>query len=107
MAANARITVPATIPRGETFEVRIQIRHPMETGYRADESGRSIPRNVIRELTCSHGGEPVFVARMSPGIAANPYLRFFVTARSGGDLTFEWLDDAGERATERVSLNIV
>jgi sulfur-oxidizing protein SoxZ len=107
MAANARITVPATISRGETFEVRIQIRHPMETGYRADDSGRAIARNVIRELTCRYAGEPVFSARMSSGIAANPYLRFFVTARSSGELAFDWIDDAGERGTERVSLNIV
>ena len=106
MAATARITVPATISRGETFEVRIQIRHPMETGYRTDDSGRSIPRNVIRELTCRYAGETVFSARMSSGIAANPYVRFFVTARSSGDLVFEWFDDAGERATERVSLNV-
>ena len=106
MAANARVTVPAMVSRGETFEVRIQIRHPMETGYRTDDSGRSIPRNVIRELTCRYAGEPVFSARMSSGIAANPYVRFYVTARSSGDLVFDWLDDAGEHATERVSLNV-
>ena len=106
MAANARIAVPATVSRGETFEVRIQIRHPMETGYRTDDNGRSIPRNVIRELTCRYAGEPVFAARMSSGIAANPYVRFFVTARSSGELVFEWLDDEGKRFTERVSLNV-
>ena len=106
MAAHARITVPASVARGEVFEVRIQIRHPMETGYRTDDVGRSIPRNVIRELTCRYGGEPVFGARMSSGIAANPYIRFFVTARASGELVFEWTDDEGSRFTERVALNV-
>ena len=73
--ANSRITIAERIARGLPFEVRIQVRHPMETGYRADDMGESIPRNVIRTLTCRYNGEPVFVARMSPGIAANPYLR--------------------------------
>ena len=39
---NARMTVPDRVARGTPFEVRIQIRHPMETGYRTDEMGKSI-----------------------------------------------------------------
>ena len=103
---NARITVPDRVPRGLPFEVRIQIRHPMETGYRTDEMGKSITRNVIRALTCRYNSESVFVARLSSGIAANPYLRFFVVARASGELTFEWIDDAGTRETDRVAVNV-
>ena len=49
----------------------------METGYRTDESGKSIPRNVIRTFTCRYNGDVVFSARLSSGIAANPYLALF------------------------------
>ncbi len=105
--ADARISIPAKVARGEAFEVRIQIRHPMETGYRTDDAGRSIPRNVIRTFTCRYDGEPVFSAQLSSGIAANPYLRYFVTARASGELTFEWIDDAGVRVAERVTLTVV
>ena len=104
--ANARITVADRVPRGLPFEVRIQVRHPMETGYRADDMGKSIPRNVIHTLTCRYNGEPVFVAQMSPGVAANPYLRFFVMARASGELVFEWNDDAGAREFDRVAVNV-
>lgn len=97
----ARIVVPAKVPRNEIFEVRISIRHPMETGYRTDDSGKSIPRNVVRNVTCRYDGELVFAAQLSSGIAANPYLRFFVNARNSGELVFEWVDDAGVRASER------
>jgi len=98
---DARINVPAKVPRNEIFEVRLQIRHPMETGYRTDDAGKAIPRNVVRNVTCRYNGDLVFAAQLSSGIAANPYLRFFVVARASGDLVFEWVDDAGVRATER------
>jgi sulfur-oxidizing protein SoxZ len=103
---DARITVPASVPRGKPFEVRIIVRHPMETGYRTDESGKSIPRNVIRSLTCRYNGELVFSARLSSGIAANPYLRFFVTAKESGQLAFEWVDDAGARGSDSAAVTV-
>ena len=40
---DARITVPDRVARGEPFEVRILIRHPMETGYRTDDIGQVDP----------------------------------------------------------------
>lgn len=97
----ARINVPAKVARNEPFEVRLQIRHPMETGYRTDDTGKAIARNVVRSVTCKYDGDLVFAAQLSSGIAANPYLRFFVTARASGELVFEWVDDAGVRVSER------
>jgi sulfur-oxidizing protein SoxZ len=103
---DARINVPASVARGQPFEVRIQIRHPMETGYRNDDMGRAIPRNVIRTFACRYNGDTVFAARLSSGIAANPYLRFFVTARESGELLFEWTDDAGVHGSERAAVTV-
>jgi len=97
----ARINIPAKVARNEPFEVRLQIRHPMETGYRTDDTGKAIARNVVRSVTCRYNGDFVFAAQLSSGIAANPYLRFFVTARASGELQFEWVDDAGVRISER------
>jgi sulfur-oxidizing protein SoxZ len=97
----ARINIPAKVARNEPFEVRLQIRHPMETGYRTDDTGKAIARNVVRSVTCRYNGDLVFAAQLSSGIAANPYLRFFVTARASGELQFEWVDDAGVRISER------
>jgi len=104
--ADSRINVPGKLTRGQPFEVRISIRHPMETGYRTDNAGKAIPRNVIRSFTCRYNGTVVFTARLSSGIAANPYLRFFVTARDSGPLAVEWVDDAGEPGTASVDVNV-
>jgi len=104
---DARVHVPAEVPRGKPFEVRILIRHPMETGYRTDDAGKPIPRNVLSTFACRYNGETVFSARLSSGIAANPYLRFLVTARESGQLAFEWIDDNGVRGGERVAVTVV
>src|SRR5689334_2042937 len=88
----ARIQVQPRARRGELVEVRLVIQHPMETGFRYDSLGRQTPRNVIRRFECLYGGIEVFSAEMGAGIAANPFLRFFVRARESGDIDCRWVD---------------
>jgi len=104
--ADARIQVPAQVRRGDTFEVKILIRHAMETGYRLTDDGKPIARNVIRLVTCRYNGVEVFRAEPSSGIAANPLFTFHVTARESGEVVFEWVDDAGARQSERAAVNV-
>ena len=104
--AFARIQLPAEVKRGEAFEVRISIRHPMETGYRVDDVGQPIPRNIVRELVCRYNGTVVLRASVGSGIAANPYLRFYVTAVASGAVAVAWVDDAGERGEATASLRV-
>jgi sulfur-oxidizing protein SoxZ len=105
--ADSRVSVPPENRRGEPFEVRISIRHPMETGYRTNESGEHVARNVIRRFACRYNGAPVFAVRVTSGIAANPYFRFFITARESGTLDFEWVDDAGARGEAQAAVKVV
>lgn len=104
--ANARIQVPAAVTRGEVFEVRLLIRHPMETGLRYNDVGQQIPQNIVKSVTCLYNGEVVFQAELFPGIAANPYLSFFTTAQASGTLEFVWTDDAGVTTSEQVSITL-
>ncbi len=105
--SNARIQVPATVKPGEVFEVRLLIRHPMETGFRRDEVGHLIPENVIKELICRYNGVEVFRADLFPGVAANPYLAFFTVADASGELEVNWTDDAGVTESERVAITVL
>jgi sulfur-oxidizing protein SoxZ len=104
---DARISVPRENRRGEPFEVRISIRHAMETGYRTDALGKPVPRNVIRRISCRYNGEPAFEVLTSSGIAANPYFRFFLRARESGMLDFEWVDDAGTRGVAQAAVKVI
>jgi sulfur-oxidizing protein SoxZ len=105
--AASRVQVQAEARRGDAVEVKISIRHPMETGFRVDDAGKRIPRNTIREFTCRYNGTTVFVASLGSGIAGNPYLRFFVTAAESGQLAFEWVDEAGDRGDAAATLAVV
>ena len=104
--AVARIQIPKEAKAGEVVIVRLAIQHPMETGFRYDVMGRAIPKNVINMLTCRYNGHEVFRAEMGSGIAANPYLQFYLRAATTGELVFEWVDDAGERGSERATLTV-
>ncbi len=106
MAGFARIQVPASAKAGEAVEVRLSIRHPMETGFRVDDVGKTIPRNTIKTFVCRYDGRDVFRASLGSGIAANPYLRFWLTATVSGELVIEWTDDAGERGDARAAINV-
>ena len=103
----ARIEVQREARRGDPVEVRIVIQHPMETGFRYDSLGRPTPRNVIHRFECRYGGVEVFRASMGAGIAANPYLRFFVRAERSGDIECRWVDqeNASGYASAWVTVN--
>ena len=102
----ARIQLPQNARRGDVIEVRLIIQHAMETGYRFDEGGRPIPRNVIRRISCRYAGEEVFRAETTQGIAANPYLQFFTVAMDSGEVEVSWVDDAGVAGSEKAMLNV-
>ena len=68
----ARVQVPASVQRGEIIEVRIAIQHPMETGFRYDNAGRAIPKNVVNTLIARYNGIEIFRAEMGSGIRTLP-----------------------------------
>jgi sulfur-oxidizing protein SoxZ len=102
----ARVQVPREAKRGEIVEIRIAIRHDMETGFRLDHFGKAIPKNVVNEVVCSYEGVEVFRAELGSGVAANPYLAFHTVAEASGELVFDWVDDAGVRGTERARITV-
>jgi sulfur-oxidizing protein SoxZ len=101
-----RVQVPASVRKGEVFEVRVLVQHPMETGFRRDMDGRAIPINILDKLACRYGGREVFSAELGSGMSANPYVSFFLKAEASGEIVVEWSDDRGEkgRATAKVDV---
>ena len=86
---------PEKIMPGEVVKVRMLLEHPMDTGYLQDLTGKLVPRNVIRWLTCTLGGQEVFRVEPSSGISANPFFEFYVRATSTAEFKIEWVDDKG------------
>lgn len=102
----ARIKIPGSVKRGEVFEIRLLIRHPMETGFRYNNVGQKISENIVKTVVCHYNGDEIFRAELFPGIAANPYLSFFTTAEASGELEFVWTEDTGLTRSERVALKV-
>lgn len=103
----AKILVPSQAKRGEVVEIRIAIQHPMETGFRMSNLGKVIPKNTISNLVCRYNGADVFRAEMGSGIAANPYLQFYLVAQDSGNVEFSWADDAGEKGSASSAMTVV
>ena len=104
---DARIQVPAQVRRGDTFEVKLLISHPMESGFNYTHDGKPIPRNAIRSVTCRYNGTEVFRIEPSSGLSANPYVEFFLRATQTGEITIDWVDDRGERGQVKRTLTVV
>lgn len=105
--AKALIRMPTEAKRGEVFEIKTLISHPMETGYRRDSMGQAIPRHIINRFVCTYNGQEVFRAEFFPAIAANPFLSFFTVATETGEVLFQWTDDQGNTQTETVRITVV
>ena len=102
-----RIQIPAQAKRGEIVEIRIAIQHPMESGFRYDNQGRAIPKNVVNTLTARYNGAEIFRAELGSGISANPYLQFYTTAEASGEIELSWVDDQGEPGSERAAIRVI
>ena len=104
--ARALINVPRKARRGEIIEIKTLVSHPMETGYRRDNVGNPIPRDIISRFVCMYNGTEVFRADLFPAVAANPFLSFFTVATESGTLEFRWTDDQDNTQTASASIEV-
>jgi sulfur-oxidizing protein SoxZ len=100
------INVPKQVKRGEAFDVKLLISHPMESGQRRDAMGEAIPRDIINSFVCAFNGEEVLRADLFPAIAANPFLSFAVVVQESGTLTMTFTDDDGMVQTETAGVTV-
>jgi sulfur-oxidizing protein SoxZ len=104
--ARALINVPPKAKKGEIITIKTLISHEMETGYRHDNVGKAIPRNIITEFVCTYNGLEVFRAELFPAIAANPFFTFTTVATASGTIEFKWTGDNDFSATESVNITV-
>ena len=95
MAARTLINVPSKAKRGEVIAIKSLISHIMENGFRHDNMGKPIPRDIITSLVCTYNQETIFEATLYPAIAANPFVTFHTIATESGTITLTWTGDNG------------
>ena len=91
--------------QGDVADVRILIRHPMETGARKDSRGDLIPRHFIENVAVAYNGATVLDAQWSQAISRDPFLGLRIKGAKVGDkLSVTWVDNKGEKRTDDASV---
>ena len=80
-----------------SVQVKMLIKHPMETGQRKDrKTGKPIPAPFVDVVICEWKGQEMVRAHWGPAISKNPYLSFKINGPQTGDtLTLRWTDNMG------------
>jgi sulfur-oxidizing protein SoxZ len=83
--------------QGDSADLRVLIKHPMETGTRKTASGIA-PAHFIQSLIVQHNGKTVFDAQWSQSVSRDPVLGLRVRGAKAGDrISITWMDNRGER----------
>lgn len=101
-----RISAPKIAKAGDVIPLKAMIKHDMESGYRRDQKGDAIARDIITLFECLYNDELVFSADFHPAISANPFLSFHTIATESGTLTFRWTDQHGKVWSETADLTV-
>jgi sulfur-oxidizing protein SoxZ len=106
MAARTLINVPQKAKRGEIVQIKTLISHIMESGFRHNNMGQPIPRDIITSFVCTYNGEEIFKATLYQAISANPFITFHTVATESGTLAFRWTGDNGFAADGSAKITV-
>jgi sulfur-oxidizing protein SoxZ len=91
--------------QGDVADVRILMRHPMETGQRKDGQGNIVPLHFIQNVVVNHNGKTVLDAQWSQAVSRDPFLGLRVKGAKVGDkITVTWTDNKGDKRTDEVTV---
>lgn len=91
--------------QGEIADIRILMQHPMETGQRKDEQGRTLPAHFIQTFQLSLNGKPLVDGQLNTSVSRNPLFAFKTRGIKAGDrLTVSWTDNLGARREDEISV---
>ena len=97
--------IRAQLKDGEA-DVRVLMAHPMETGFRKDATGKTVPAHFISDVKATSGGRTVLTAQWGQAISQNPYLQFrFKGAAVGDKVAITWTDNIGETRTDEAVIS--
>jgi sulfur-oxidizing protein SoxZ len=96
--------IRATV-QGDVADVRILMRHPMETGQRKDAKGDLVPVHFIQSVFVAHNGKTVLDAQWSQAVSRDPFLGLRVKGAKVGDkITVSWTDNKGDKRTDEATV---
>jgi sulfur-oxidizing protein SoxZ len=86
-------------------DVKILMKHDMESGQRKDASGKVIPAWFINMLNVKANGKDVFNAQFGPAVSKDPFLNFKYKGAKGDKLVVNWVDTKGDKRTDEATVS--
>ena len=91
--------------QGEVTDIRVLMQHPMETGQRKDEKGKTFPTHYIQTFTISHNGQALINGQLNTSVSKNPLFAFKARNIKPGDkLTVNWIDNTGDKRQDEFTI---
>ncbi len=91
------------INSGEFTEVKILMRHDMETGQRKEADGKVVPAHFIQKVEVKAQDKLILDAMFGTSVSKDPYLAFkFKGGKKGELIKVSWRDNLGESRSDEV-----
>jgi len=91
--------------KGDVCEVRVLMSHPMETGQRKDNDGKTVPAHHIQTMTVALNGKTVVSGQIAGSVSRNPVFGFKVKGAKAGDkVAVSWKDNKGDSRTDETTV---
>lgn len=91
--------------KGDVCEIRVLMSHPMETGQRKDNEGKTIPAHFIQIVSIAINGKTVVSGQTNTSISRNPVFGFKVKGvKSGDKVSISWKDNKGDSRTDETTV---
>ena len=88
---------------GGVVEVKILMKHDMESGQRKDAAGKLIPAWHITTVSAKVKDKDVFVGQFGSAVSKDPFLNFkFMGAAKGDKIAITWVDNRGDSRSDEV-----
>ncbi|MFZ6746699.1 thiosulfate oxidation carrier complex protein SoxZ [Undibacterium sp. JH2W] len=90
---------------GDIVEVKVLMRHDMETGQRKDLEGKVVPAHFIKNLQAKWKDKLVLDAQFGPSVSKDPFLSFkFKGGVKGDKVSVTWTDSKGDQRTDEAAI---
>ena len=86
-------------------DVKVLMKHDMESGQRKDAAGVTIPAFFIQTVIAQVNGKTVFIAEFGPAVSKDPFLNFkFKGAAKGDEIVVDWVDNSGDKRSDKAKI---
>jgi sulfur-oxidizing protein SoxZ len=91
--------------KGDVTSITAIVSHPMETGLRKDDAGKTIPAQFIQVLTVEVNGKKMMESHLNTAVSTNPVFNFKLKgAKLGDKVVVSWTDNTGEKGSGETTI---